>query len=537
MLPRTTFQRVSKPRHQLPPWVLPLFVFNIAVISNALAASDNLDLTPVPEADEQLYLVTTLRYAYDSLPHGSMEGAKSAAQLQQLRYSAVRYREYIKEKGLDPKLASLYDDLVSTIDSHRQFLVRAKAIRDDAQAKQADADRKLVGGLLMLATTGNGIGLGGALNAVNSLSASGQTSRAATQAVAGDELEVEKRVSDATARAESICLVLSEKYKWKHGETGFSTREQESQEFKGFVARNDGPGAIQWCEKLAEKRSRDPGATLLLGYCRVAMAGTDPNSMYESAKECTRAIRLVPAGELYDQDRGGLAYAVAGIAAQAAMRESGASGSDAAGARTKARYALHLFDAAANWLPPSAVGNQGNLQQAWAGALAIDGKLPEALHRMAQIQSIMKEDPGYAYNMACLGSQAGQADTALQWLRQSMLLGYSNIAHARRDPDLESLRKSRSAQFEQLATVHYSWKVVPTMFSGDAITLTNESAFTLTNVTLTPRIEVGRTPVPVAPLKIISLAPGKTCRWEKALKLPGHRFDRSAAELACDQKP
>lgn len=60
----------------------------------------------------------------------------------------------------------------------------------------------------------------------------------------------------------------------------------------------------------------------------------------------------------------------------------------------------------------------------------------------------LKPDSGEgAYGMACALSLKREADGALEWLRKSIQLGYDNLDHIEKDPDLEYLRKdSRYSQ-------------------------------------------------------------------------------------------
>jgi hypothetical protein len=112
------------------------------------AAVEPLDLSPSPEVDEQLYLVYTLKYAYDFWPR-DVADPSYGQRIDKLRFDAARYREYVKEKGFDPKLASLYDDLVSTIDAQKAHLVRSGAVRAEADLNAKSAGRDAVGGSLL----------------------------------------------------------------------------------------------------------------------------------------------------------------------------------------------------------------------------------------------------------------------------------------------------------------------------------------------------------------------------------------------------
>lgn len=517
---------------------LPLFALILVSAPATVAASDDApDLTPLPEVDEQLFLVTTLRYAYDSWPKDMRDMGQYVGQLDQLRYNAVRYREYVNEKGLDPKIASLYEDLAATVDAQKQSLIRARAIRADAQAQQDAAARKVVGGLMATVMTGGTVGTAGLLNAANSVSASGELGKTADASIEAAQAEVNRQLADALARAESVCLVLSEKYKWKRGETGIGSSQREQDELKGLVAQRDTEAVIRWCSDISSRRSRDPVAAVLLYSCKAAAAGADVDAQFAAAQGSIRAARLVPAGELYDRDRGRFAYVAARLAAAAATRQHTDAPRSPASVK-KARFAAALFAAASEFSPLAGAEDEGRLRQEWATVLAIDGKLDEALAQASRVRDAMKDDPGYAYNMACLCSLAGQVDVALQWLRQAMSLGYSNVRHAQADPDLENIRRSRANEWQALTTVSFAWEIVPVLLGPESVKLTNTSAFPLTNVVLTGQVQAAGGPIQIKPLGVATLAPGASCKWDRAFMLPtGNRFEQASATVTCDQAP
>jgi hypothetical protein len=54
-----------------------------------------------------------------------------------------------------------------------------------------------------------------------------------------------------------------------------------------------------------------------------------------------------------------------------------------------------------------------------------------------------------AYDVACAASLAGDVDQGYEWLEKARGFGWNNAGHARRDPDLENLRKD-NARFEAI---------------------------------------------------------------------------------------
>lgn len=93
-------------------------------------------------------------------------------------------------------------------------------------------------------------------------------------------------------------------------------------------------------------------------------------------------------------------------------------------------------------------------------------------------------DRTYAYNVACLAGATGETQACYEWLRWVIAeLGYSDIAHARIDPDFTLLRRDRLAEFEELTSVRCAVGIRKRTWS-ESIVLKNESRFWLTNVVL-----------------------------------------------------
>lgn len=59
--------------------------------------------------------------------------------------------------------------------------------------------------------------------------------------------------------------------------------------------------------------------------------------------------------------------------------------------------------------------------------------------RLAQLRS---EDPITWYNLACSYALLKQVDESLEALRRAFGLGYNDLSHLRRDPDLANIRQS-----------------------------------------------------------------------------------------------
>ena len=58
-----------------------------------------------------------------------------------------------------------------------------------------------------------------------------------------------------------------------------------------------------------------------------------------------------------------------------------------------------------------------------------------------KLSRLRPEDPVVHYNLACSLSLLGDRDAALGTLEKAVTLGYADLAHLDKDPDLEALRQ------------------------------------------------------------------------------------------------
>jgi len=109
-----------------------------------------------------------------------------------------------------------------------------------------------------------------------------------------------------------------------------------------------------------------------------------------------------------------------------------------------------------------------------------------------------------------------------------------------------SLPESMMSRSTQPVPTEGSWSTSPTRMmeasygmartschANDDIFVTNNSAFTLTNVVLSANIKGDQDYSRV--LKVDSLAPGATKTWENVVSIHGDRVSSKSAALSCDQ--
>lgn len=87
-----------------------------------------------------------------------------------------------------------------------------------------------------------------------------------------------------------------------------------------------------------------------------------------------------------------------------------------------------------------------------ANNLAARGFLNKALQTDLQLARLRPDKPIPWYNVACDYALLGMTDLAFEALERALRLGYPQIHHMRRDPDLKSLR--RDPRFQRLLRRH-----------------------------------------------------------------------------------
>ncbi|MBI4575054.1 MAG: hypothetical protein HY722_02195 [Planctomycetes bacterium] len=69
-----------------------------------------------------------------------------------------------------------------------------------------------------------------------------------------------------------------------------------------------------------------------------------------------------------------------------------------------------------------------------------DGRHRQGLEVDRRLARLRPEEPLVHYNLACSLALCGDPDGALKALKRSMALGYRDLEHMARDPDLATLR-------------------------------------------------------------------------------------------------
>ncbi len=276
---------------------------------------------------------------------------------------------------------------------------------------------------------------------------------------------------------------------------------------------------------LIEQREHDPFVSVR--YAAIRPEDESPEAVMSDARRCVAALSNVPDGTRYDGYRARFLSTAGQLAALATSREW-FEVTDYQRPTPSSQEAVAICKKRLEY-PGATDRDRYNL----AKALNFKGLHKEALKVASECTQLFN-DPGFAYDLACLLSLNGDTAQSLSWLGRALANGHTGVNWARRDPDLRRLRRLEADAFDSLTKVEFSWQIEWGVLNDD-IALTNKSAFALTNVVLRPSIMLDdRVWSPT--LSVERLSPGEVYRWTNAISVPGSRYDEATASLSCDQK-
>ena len=273
------------------------------------------------------------------------------------------------------------------------------------------------------------------------------------------------------------------------------------------------------------------------------------------AKECARAIRLVPPARVFDRPRLTILYRAALLACWAADAEL--EGESWAGTYSPAAaYAVRLIDAFNGYGDFFELSGEVREWRAWA--LAQCGRPDEALDQALKVADLRKDRPEFGVKLARLYCRRGgtadakaNAKKAMHWLEVAVKsAGFLDIPELKRNPDLGPVRGLESMAFENLTEVRADGKPLtpaPMAFRppppATDFEVTNNSAFALTNVAVKVDVSIvtngGRNARPktlTTPEVFPRIEPGQTVVVSDIFKdlAPGWVYSKRYS-VECDQ--
>ena len=518
------------------------------VLWNAIPTAttvDTVEITPVGTTDETEFLLYSYGQLRNEIPatvhqmaspssHCTWVSAQRSQALRpmsldqmqkdlaELRDRVNRYHEYVKERGLNPKVQSLYSDLLEAIDITDDYLVQLdridRAILDlrSRQSAEAGYNTVLAGGYASRAAYENGAERGDA--ALTGIAA-GMVTLFFEDMKNRQELDESKRQAFEDA---------SEGFKRKMS----SIQARETNRLSDFAQK------YQW-QRDKEGHLVDSFTKLEESLGHQYFNASTPNEALAACKAICDAARVVPAASVYDEHRAYALYWAARAATWAAEQEL--NGGKWGGTRApSADVAVKLWDAAIRYAPADPAGLWRS-QRAWA--LGIGGRFPEAMKQATGVFPLRQADPAFLYHYASLWSASGSPDqSTLANIRSAMsheslssdLFEPITLQAMKRDPNLAALRQKYSTEFDDLVKLKTEWFIDWGIISDD-IRLVNNSAFPITNVKFDVTVKsTGFADWGPFRFEVARVDPGQTFRWKTKIKSRGND-SKGSGLLTADQ--
>lgn len=508
------------------------------------------EIVPAAEVDERLFLLRRLErfYEYQLGDFSDLDALETS--FGEFRKRVHRYHDYVKDRDLDPRLTSLYAELNSAAESCEAFVATVRKILKEAETSM-EGDSSASDLIPAVGDSWLGLAAGVGVSMWKSYKSAKSVGAAAQHAIQEAAREPEKKFSEALAHAQNAAILLSEKYGWRRGEAGFDLPPEQEERLAKLGEEGDFKGMLSLLDMIHRRRPRDPFAAVTrhLIAARVQILSDDckASELVALAEGCVAAASLVPAGYMYDEDRGYCLFCGAFILTQGAFKECDNEAWGATGSRLPAQ-AVALWEARDLYVPFDP-DTSGEGRQYRAAALAMNGDFEKALGVAAEVEELRKEDLLYAYLMAGLMNHLGRTDESFTWFEHAVRkLGYNDFKEVEKDENLRAMRKANRDKYDALAEVKIALKISFGFFNDD-IVITNKSAFPITNVKLKGEV-VAASGGPPAKRESFDLSAEQlaawtpnmsdlsdTHTWSNVISVPGSRIDTKKTKLtfSCDQ--
>jgi hypothetical protein len=248
-----------------------------------------LDVSPLPNTDEELFLVYALESVYATWPRNG-DSRQQMGWFTQSRGVVSALRSTIRERALSADLAKVYDDFIRfepQIESYLKVIagMDQRAAEQVATVAAQNIKDGLAGGVLNM-LLGGGSDEQEAIAADAAVSAGQRASAIARQnesARGAERDRLQTQLQPVLATLRSTTQQMGRARGWRPGETGFASATS-------LVLPSD-----------QTQRPRDP--FLLLKLTHVEQRGELPEDVMAKADLAVKAARLVPADAHYDSLR------------------------------------------------------------------------------------------------------------------------------------------------------------------------------------------------------------------------------------------
>jgi len=508
------------------------------------------------QPDEPLFLLRLLEAMYENLPDPRQ--IRNAKELEdavaERKLLTARIRTRIQDAHLDSRLAPMFADFDTVMDAVTSFHTSKVSISGKHERR----------GMKESLETGFKYGVGGGM-AYSALQSAREDSNGSMEGTAlvglasaaigflsdiaqqakdnqdAEQAEIAARLEQtmntyraAVAHAQSVAEALTSDRGWSKGEAGWSLDQATPERAQKLLGAGDIRGLLQIATHQSQTRPRDPFLRMFrvqLYFAQDAQAKTYGTREYSMlANECLDCSVLVPKARVYDEFRKGYLFygAVAAMHWRQLETRAGISPYESTEA---SRCAVSVVDQCLELAPSDP---DGILRFFRASALLEDGRVDEAAYQATQVSDFFRDNAPFQYNWACILSRQAKFSQALDALRRSFDLGYSEIADAKRDPDLTPLRRHMPKEFDDLVTVKFEWHIQYGILNDDII-VRNTSAFPLTKARLCPTLEQDSKRWKPQLAAVALIFPGQTYRWVNAVSIPGSKLTSAKASIECDQ--
>ncbi len=289
-----------------------------------------------------------------------------------------------------------------------------------------------------------------------------------------------------------------------------------------MYAQGDVKGLTAEVSRQRTARPFDPFIALHHNVFQALENIDNPTALDRLSADSYSLRQLIPGDDVYSEYK-------LGAVSQAALLASGARDAERKGGASlrsseRSRRAVELWEEV-HRLQSSDPSGYVRLYRAMA--YASDGDPAKARREMEPIIELLKEDGDFLYACSWILCLDGDYDQSLKFLNWALRTDTQDLGEVRKDHDFADLRRHRPDEFQKLTTPQWTWNVQNGLIFAD-MSLTNNSAFTLTNVKLISATD-GWNP----DLTVEFLRPGETKKWGWVSQPPADK--RATVSLKSDQ--
>lgn len=490
---------------------------------------------------EEYFLIRTLEALYEQLLQDVSKPAEFTATAEELRGEAIRLKVRAELANLHPSVIDGFTDFVAQLDAFTTFLYNIGTIQKAAmdRAGKEEFVSGFKGGCAAASTyfklsqnenfSGREAALaslivGGLTYAIDSWGKASARDEAARSALNAEAQRIQDRFTATLERSRQRFVDLARTKGWGDQEIGWNLSPDHAQAVIRPYEQADVKGLTAEVSRQRTARPFDPFISLHHNALQAIQNIDNATALDRLSADSYSLERLIPADDVYSKYKLGVVSQAASLAscARDAERKSGASPRSS----ERSRRAVELWEEVHRLQSSDPTGH---VRLYRAMAYASDGDPAKARRELDPIYELLKEDGDFLYACSWILCLDGDYDQSLKFLNWALRTDTQDLEKVRKDHNFADLRKHRQDEFQKLTTPQWTWSVQNGLVFAD-VSLTNNSAFTLTNVKLVSATD-GWNP----DLTVEFLRPGETKKWRWVSQPPADK--RAMARLKSDQNP